>query len=534
MISAISAASLMASCSHGGPGPGSPGEPPSTKDQDTLWQLAPQGAKLGLVLSSRGVTLLEHGALALRGLLAVAPDLAELKQQLDAALAAGTGSSQPMLADFGLSHDRGLAVFMAADESPIIVLPVTDRGKFVAKVHGTTAGDTDTIHGHPCKQLGAHYVCVKDPATYATLGKSGLDVARKAITSRGDFELVTSGVAGPTGTDGAGVIQLTEGAFIVRGTVFRVPAEVTSALGAPIDVHGDATAAGFGAIDISPYLSKVPAFPIGNNVSTADLAKSFTGSVLLTAAAGTHRFEIHIPLRDPAPARALIEHCNEIAPMAMLGATLSGKACRVPVPKSGITVEATVANNEINLTAIGLGGADAGAVQHLPATAIGSLLAASQWTMALYGRGSLLSAALPKEALASLPAEAPLAFRAMSLLSESGMALRKDGTTVSFVLGVRTIWANPDEVVQKLIAISPDQIISGAARDTGRKIAEATPTAPFAYDYRAGIGGGVVLAMPAGVLAAIAIPAFMDYTKASKKAATDLQDKNQIAAPPAN
>jgi hypothetical protein len=62
-----------------------PGGPASTTDQDALWQLAPDGARVGFVASPRGVAMLERGALAIDALITGAPDLAPLRHRLEQA-----------------------------------------------------------------------------------------------------------------------------------------------------------------------------------------------------------------------------------------------------------------------------------------------------------------------------------------------------------------------------------------------------------------------------------------------------------------
>jgi type II secretory pathway pseudopilin PulG len=109
------------------------------------------------------------------------------------------------------------------------------------------------------------------------------------------------------------------------------------------------------------------------------------------------------------------------------------------------------------------------------------------------------------------------------MLDELGLGARIDSDTVHFVLGVRTAWSNPDDVVAKLVAIPPDDLANGHAAEHGKAIADAAPNAPFARDFAAGYGGLMVPAALVGMLSAVAIPAFLDYMKKSKQSEATLE-----------
>jgi type IV pilus assembly protein PilA len=118
----------------------------------------------------------------------------------------------------------------------------------------------------------------------------------------------------------------------------------------------------------------------------------------------------------------------------------------------------------------------------------------------------------------ALPPEALMMIRGIGVLNELGGAVRIEGDDkLSFVYTLRTIWSNPDDVVAKIIAITPEMFFDNKAGDAAKAIADASPGSPFASDYKAGTGGLMAPMAVAGVLAAVAIPAFMDYMKKSKK-----------------
>jgi hypothetical protein len=144
-------------------------------------------------------------------------------------------------------------------------------------------------------------------------------------------------------------------------------------------------------------------------------------------------------------------------------------------------------------------------------TPMGAELARGPWAHALWGRGALLGgtslAMLSTDAERSPEALAPL--RALSLLAELGAGVRRDGDALAFVVAVRTVFANPDEVVAKLLAIPGADLAAGRAADAARPIAEAAPASPFAADLAAGEGGLVIPSMMLSAAVRLGAPALL-------------------------
>jgi type II secretory pathway pseudopilin PulG len=160
----------------------------------------------------------------------------------------------------------------------------------------------------------------------------------------------------------------------------------------------------------------------------------------------------------------------------------------------------------------------------VPTTALGREIAAGEWALAAWGRGSVL-AMPPLPPLGNLPVEALLGVRSMIALNELGLAMRADGDTLRMILGVRTAWSNPDDVFGKLAAIPAEDVLSGKANQTGKAIADASPQSPFAADFKAGLGGVMGIAAIGGTLAALAVPAFIDYTRKARSSEASVQLK---------
>ncbi|MBA3395729.1 MAG: hypothetical protein H0T89_24000, partial [Deltaproteobacteria bacterium] len=135
---------VLAGCGRDTPAPTS----------DSLWALAPANARGGIVITSRGVGMIERGYADVQKLLEAVPDLVAAKEQLAEAMA--PFGPAITLADFGLSPSKGAALFMTKD-GMVAILPLVDRDKFLAKVKGTKGEPVDTIDATTCKMFRGFY-----------------------------------------------------------------------------------------------------------------------------------------------------------------------------------------------------------------------------------------------------------------------------------------------------------------------------------------------------------------------------------------
>jgi hypothetical protein len=131
------------------PGVEAPAAPASTAEQDALWQLAPDGAMIGIVGSPRGLAMIERGAKAIDAMLARAPDLAPLHRKVLEAWTRATGSSTLGLAALGFSADQEFAMFGSDADHAALVLPLVDRKRFVALLRNHRDGDGDVFEQDP-------------------------------------------------------------------------------------------------------------------------------------------------------------------------------------------------------------------------------------------------------------------------------------------------------------------------------------------------------------------------------------------------
>ena len=486
----------------------SPGAPASTAEIDALWKLAPEGVTFGMVLSPRGMTMVEHAYGDVMKFLAATPDLAPQLAQMHAALTKAIGAGDLSWQALGISPQKGAAVFALPGKKGIVLVSVSDR----AKLDGLMKQSDMT-----CKTVQGMYACTDEPGAFDKIGKGSLSAA--LAHARGDFEIAGKDLPIDRGKtfSFASVAQFAPGAITLRGTVSGVPSSALAMLGTATQprVEGDKTT-GFALAHVGEVLKTMPPMP----GELGDLVKTISDPITLVTTSTA--IDVRVPLSDPAPAsQALVAHCTE-GPMAQLGAKLVDGACQFAVPNlPQLTLSVWVDGKTLR---IGQKGAPAAAA--VEPTALGKELAAGSWQLAFYGRGSLL-ANYPGSEMPDLGGEGEsimhVAMRGMAMLNELGIAVKADGDTVQFVFGVRTAWSNPDAVVAKLQTLDAAQLIAGKGGDLAKPIIASAPDAPLANDVKAGYMGLMIPAAGVGMLAAIAIPAFTDYMKRSKKSEVALE-----------
>jgi len=487
---------VVTGCHKAKPEAGSP------KDADALWALAPEGTQVGIVATPRGLAMVEHGWQDVHAFVEKAPDLAAVAKQMDDRLREVTGGSADIkLADYGLTTDKGGALFVVGPHRVVLVVPVGDRDTFLAKAHGQKGSDVDHIKSATCKPIKNVYACASDDSLFAALGKGG--GLRDKLEARGDIEIVAQGVPGMPMKSAAGALQLERGQIVVRGTLAGMPAATTAQLGGPMKADVDrGHSSGFGVVNLASFLSAVPDVQIGPSVSASQLAKSFAGPLSMSVPAGQVAFDIKIPLVDTAPSQALIDHCTDLLPPA-LGATSQAGTCHVPLPMVNTAIDAWLDGKTLR---IGTKAAPKG--KAIALTPMGAALAEGSWNFAFWGRGSALAApALPVPAEAQQDPEFQLGLRAMMMLNELGIGVHVEGDMVSVLAVVRTAWSNPDDVVDKLAVFPTADLLAGK----GPAFAQSLGKAPLATDAEAGYAGLLLPIGLVGMASAVGIAAFTEY-----------------------
>jgi hypothetical protein len=474
---------------------------------DALWELAPDGTQLGIVASPRAVGL-GFRALAAARELTKQPDFNLVKPQIDAVSASLFGSDTATPAEAGFAVDRAFAMFDTG-EGVIGVMPVGDRDKYLAAKKGTRGSAEDTLDGTTCRPHGRHYVCATRVELFARLGKGNLRGKLALAGVRGDAELYMA--ATPLLGDAKGELavaaQLEPGQVSLHGRWLGPPSgplQSLVGLAAPrADTKG---ASGFVAINLGPLLANAPAVPVAGELTFDQLVKSFAGPVTATIPSGSVDIQIFAPLTDPKPAETAIASCADIKLMK-LAKTQTPGACRFELEgTNALELDAWVEASTLRL------GAKKGPV---PAgkpggmTPAGGELASGNWTAAFWGRGTMLNLSGITPAKEEVPPEVALSIHAMALVNELGAGARVDKDGLRFRAFIRTAWANPPAIVDRIVAIGGNDIVTGKATEAAKAIAVSAAGAPFAADYDAGQGGLMIPAAMIGLASAVVVPAVM-------------------------
>nr|HEX4319139.1 hypothetical protein [Kofleriaceae bacterium] len=491
----LPAALALACGGHGKAEPASHASP----ELDALWRLAPAQLTLGIVGTAHAADELIGSYDALHAVLAT-PELAPLGDAL--------ARSSPLLAappaKLGLGA-RPFAYFATADDT-IYILPVVDRDAFVAAMSGTrgSGADADTFGPMRCRSIDAYYACAKQDADLdALLARSAAPPPPvDALDVRGDLE-----IAMPAARLALGSGELVAAALLERGTA-DVHVVVTGAprgrLAALAALHPlpppAAGAAGFAVADLSPLMADAPATPLVPGATAADLVRSLKGPVAIAMPGNAFDLQLHAPLIDPKPFTALLARCSDLgtlAPELQLSPKLAADgACRVDIPgAANLALEVWLEGNELRAGAQ-RGSAVAGAA--VPLTAVGHDLASGDWQYAAWGRGSLLA---PADVAYTATMGTPPTLRLFSLIAEAGAGVRVAADGIHARVYVRTIFANPPDVAQKLLAIGADDLAANRAGTLATGIAAGAPQSPFATDIRAG-QNGVMLPLALGFIVA--------------------------------
>lgn len=466
-----------------------PQPPASTAEQDALWRLAPDGADIGLVVSSRGLVSLESGFAAVKQLFHTSPELKSAALEVDVKLRKYVGTSVVTLANLGMSPGKGAAWFRLTDGGEVGVLPVIDRTKFVAAMKGTHAADGDVVDDYVCKAIQAMYACAKPADLLTRLGKDGMRDDIKLAGARGDIEIVgdVEGVLSTPVTIAA-VAQLAHGSVVVRGGIDGLPPLISAIKPVGKPMVDASKAIGFSVLNLTPLLAALPlpSEPIVPGVAFDELAKNIDAPITVSIAPDATDGNARIPVKNAALAQELIEQCGAIGPLMMFGANANNGVCHLSIPLSASSIDAWVESNAIH---IGKNGA-APTSATLPPTPIATELASGEWGLAVYGRGTLLAERHIPPLLSGLSRNrAKLGLRAPMMVNEIGVGLRADGNILRFVASLRTAWSNPDDVVAKIVEITPSQVDEGKSGALAKQIATTWPSSPFATDLRGGLVG---------------------------------------------
>lgn len=490
---------LVAACSKSSPPPDP--HAASVRDADALWALCPKTATSGFVITPRALQHVEAALVEIQRFVAATPDLVPVREQLDAAIRGQLGAPFASLDDVGLDRTRGIAMFDAPGGG-VVVVPMKDREK-LAKLGIPVGTDPNKIGELTCKTINGAYACTENLALFDQIGKASPPKQITTITARGDIELFLK-----EPLEVGVTVRVDRGMAVARGAVVAPPIVVQKLVGATKPRVLDGATSAFISATVEALLETMPDGPLLPDLTLSEMLRTVNGPVTMVIAAGTTLPDVRVPLSDPAPAQKLVDNCSSIIPPEMLSPQQQPGACRLHVPTYSLDLDIWVDGNELRA------GRKTGAPpsKKLALTPLGAEIAAGSWTLAFWGRGTMYGTPRIESLAAGMPDQAAMMFRLIALLSELGIAVRLDGNVAHFVIGGRTIWANPPVVVNELLAITAEDIVKGNATEV-EAIAKSAPTAPFATDHVAGQGGLMVPAAVIGMIASIAISAFMQYMR---------------------
>jgi hypothetical protein len=473
---------------------------PKSESSDALWALTPSGARGGIVLSGKGVAMIERGYAAVHAMIDTVPDLAAVKVQLTEAL--GPFGTNLTLADFGFTKAKGAALFMMKD-GMVAILPIADRDKFLAKVNGVK-GDVDKVDTTTCKILREHYVCASEPSLLETIGTGSL---QQHLVARGEIEIV--GAELPFGTPPmtvAAAVQLSRGAAVLRATVTHMPPQVAGKLAQTATPKVDAAkTSGFALIDLRAWLPGSDEKLVGEATVAKALA-SLDGLLSVTTPAGHTVLNVEQPLNAVEPLATIVANCAELPGAEAINATSTGGVCRFKAPSWDVELDMWLDGKTLRIGKQ----QPVTAASNVPITPIAAELAKGPWSLLFWGRGTML-AGPPLEGVEAVdvPPESAMVIRMMALVTELGLGARQQGDKVEVVATVRTIFSNPDDVVTKLAAITAKDIAATRARALAEPIARSAPSSPFAQDFAAGHAGLLVPTAVSGQLVSMVVSALM-------------------------
>ena len=478
---------------------------------DALWDLAPDGVEVAIVASPRAIGLVLDAINTAQALFATA-DFAPMRPTASALIAAILGAPDSTPAQAGLSADKGFAMFITAD-GVLGIMPVGDRDKFMATKHGTrgTGSDADVLNGNKCKPVRDLYVCATTDALFDRLGKQPLRGKAAALAGGGgDIEIWAPQLPlfGGAPGDLAVTLELARGTIAARGVWTGTPSGSLGVLTGVLAPKPNATdAAGFVAIDVSKLTLGLPAQPLAGGIGLDTFGAALAGPVSAVIPAGTVDIQITAPLKDIAPAKTVLEHCKELDKVLDLVEVQPANACRFRLQSASV-LELEMWVDEVGKALrVGAHRDQPSKALASPLTPIGEELSRGDWTAVFWGRGTMLNLTGIAPVTADVPPAGAAALHAISLVNELGLGIRVDAKGVKMRGVVRTTWANPPEIAEKVIAFTGADILHGKATDPAKAIAASAPNAPFAADYTAGQGGLMVPAAAIGIASAIILPA---------------------------
>ncbi len=271
--------------------------------------------------------------------------------------------------------------------------------------------------------------------------------------------------------------------------------------------------------------------PIG--VSPHAAIDALSGEVVAHTAAGSPPHGvIQVGLSKPDVIAPAVAALCPMLPGLMPGATaaLDGGHCRgtlaPPAGDLGSTTLRFLGGVPFDLSVDGkalvvaLGPANAPAVA--PATtAVGDELRDGDWDLSWWGVG-ILPPALMMEVARSMPPD-PTITDIMWLymhLRALGMGVRVQPHGIDVLLSASSQWANPEDVRRALEPLYAQAVAGKEVTGALAALAAEHPDSPLGRSVHNGVAGLVPITGAIGIVAAVAIPAFLKYRMRARAAAS--------------
>jgi hypothetical protein len=495
---------------------GRKGAPPLSSS--SLWALAPPDTEVAVVLREGALPLLVRGVRVL-----ATKSEPFLAAQVKAALATLPIDlmDDASLTAAGVDPERGAAVFVVHGHH-VLVPPASDEKKVRDKLGA----------GWWCKEIRGRFACADAEAALATVGTSTAlsDVVKAAsLDLRGDIEGYLAHppvdflhVENPRGFWFSAHFEpgaVTLRAKLAGKTVVPPIPALTLAGGL-----AERRPSGILLVQGGAFMRMLSRFdvPLPGGQTSAKLLAALTGEVVAWVPSGVPaRGYLKVGVKDAATVRRLLDACEDFTIEPLIVARKDGDRCkgmlRLPNLKEPIPVDAWLEDGAL---VFGFG---EHAAKDAPRGDLASYvpeLLEKKWALASWGRG-LYALALPDMLGAMGGANPSMSRSVMSMLShmtEAGMAFGWDEEGYRATFRIATTFANPDEIVtalEPLLARLAGGDASAAAEV--QALAKKYPGSPLAETLQTGGPGGVIAAtFVPGVVAAVAIPAFMRNARKAK------------------
>jgi hypothetical protein len=499
---------------------GGPRASVSAADNDRLLALAPAGARVAVVVSGRAIDFAEATVARARELGRTDQTIGSGVAEFDGMLSEAGLPAGAQLGDLGLTRDRGLAWFKLDDERAITIWPVADRARFVAAFRGrpgAAGADTLMFDGDEatCREVKGVYACADDAADLDRLGTGSLAGKPAAAGARGDVEIV----ALPSEAEGSfkglvATVAIERGQVVVRTSIKDAPAGPLAELASKHVTFDPGRASGFVA-----WILPLSALGIDDGGPVGAVMSTMQGQVTAVVPSGVADVDVRVPFTKPDAIRGLLAQCDRLPLPPTIRAARDGDSCIVTATE-GMPLTATVWLDGNTLRISRQRAAVTTATGPAP-TAMGRELARGSWNLVFWGRGTTLGSV--GGASWGAGADGVAAMRLLGYLTEFGLGVRVERDQTRMILVARSVLANPDPVADAMPGLISRAATGADVSSEIKALAAAHPNSDLADDLSAGQTGLMLPTAAIGVLAAVAIPKFLDYMKAGKRSEAEIK-----------